>query len=80
MLLNYILLLSCILLVFSLYNNSLTFTKQIETFDSTRNCLKLGYNLGFCLDTPLETNGPCYCPSGKRPYVRYGRCYCRTYL
>ena len=67
-------------MTFSLYKHFSILFNKVENFDSKKNCLKLGYNLDFCLKTPLETDGTCYCPSGNTAYVRYGRCYCPTYI
>ena len=77
---NYILLFILTLMLFSLYKHFSILFNMVENFDSKDNCLKLGYHLDFCLKTPLETKGPCYCPAGKTPYVRYSRCYCPTYV
>lgn len=76
----YILFIILILMGFSLYKYNLTLTKKKENFDSKRTCMYQGYPPSFCKKAPLETRGPCYCPSGLRPYTRYSRCYCQTYL
>ena len=80
MITNYVLLIILFLMAISLYKHFSILFNKVENFDSKKNCMKLGYTLDFCQNTPLETQGPCYCPSGKIPYVRYNRCYCRTYL
>lgn len=79
MIIKYILLIILSLMVFSLYKHFSTLFKKVESFDSYQNCLNQGYHMDFCLKSPLETEGTCGCPSGQKPYTRYGRCYCQTY-
>ena len=51
---NYVLLLILILMLFSLYNNFSILFNRVENFDSKDNCMKLGYTLDFCQNTPLK--------------------------
>ena len=79
MIANYILLIILTFMAFSLYKHFYILFNKVENFDSYRNCIYQGYNKNFCSNTPLETEGPCYCPNGLIPYVRYSRCYCKAY-
>lgn len=79
MIAKYILLIILALMAFSLFKHFSILFKQVENFDSYQNCLNQGYHMKFCLHSPLETKGVCGCPSGQKPYKRYGRCYCQTY-
>lgn len=79
MLVKYILFLILFLMVISLFTHFSILFKEVENFDSHKNCVYQGYPRSFCTEILDETSGPCVCPSGQKSYIRHSRCYCQTY-